>query len=462
MTTADSVSSNQNGKGKAFFERADEVAETGNWDYAIDLYLEGIKREPNNVARGHQKLREVALKRKLRGGKPAGMVEKLRHSGGKGAEGLANVEFLLAKAPGNLDLMKQFMTSARAMDLRETTGWIANIVLESQKNNPKAPRSILLLLVDTYSYVEDFGLALAACQMAMQQAPGDAQLVELYNHLSAQHTIKAGKYDQEAGDFTKSVKDMAKQQELIQKDSMVQAESYLEQQIRRAREEYQASPREMGKINAYVDAILKIEDAAHEQEAMNVLRRAHQDTGAYQFKMRVGEIRMRQEERKQRELVDSGQKEAAAEHARRKLALEIEEYTERAANYPTDLGVRYELGVRQLRVGNFDEAIGLLQKARQDPRRALQASNFLGLAFARKGWLPEAADTFQQALTGELTEDQTKSLRYNLGDVYEQMGKLAEADEQFSKVARTDFNYRDVRNRVDAIRKKIQAGKPQE
>ena len=42
------------GKGQAFFDRADQVAETGNWDFAIEMYLQGIEREPDNIERGHE------------------------------------------------------------------------------------------------------------------------------------------------------------------------------------------------------------------------------------------------------------------------------------------------------------------------------------------------------------------------------------------------------------------------
>ena len=35
------------GKGKAFFDRGDQVAETGNWDFAIEMYLQGIGRDPD-------------------------------------------------------------------------------------------------------------------------------------------------------------------------------------------------------------------------------------------------------------------------------------------------------------------------------------------------------------------------------------------------------------------------------
>ena len=71
------------GKGKAFFDRADQVAETGSWDFAIELYIQGIEREADNLERGHKPLREAALQRKMKGGKPAGFFEKGKYKAGK-------------------------------------------------------------------------------------------------------------------------------------------------------------------------------------------------------------------------------------------------------------------------------------------------------------------------------------------------------------------------------------------
>ena len=46
---------------EALLRTGDEVAETGNWDFAIQMYLEGIRRDPGNVKRGHGPLRDVSL-----------------------------------------------------------------------------------------------------------------------------------------------------------------------------------------------------------------------------------------------------------------------------------------------------------------------------------------------------------------------------------------------------------------
>ena len=64
MTDEDANAVAGNGKGDAFFDRADKVAATGNWDYAIELYVDGIRRDPGNMERGYKPLREVSMNRK--------------------------------------------------------------------------------------------------------------------------------------------------------------------------------------------------------------------------------------------------------------------------------------------------------------------------------------------------------------------------------------------------------------
>ena len=84
--------------------------------------------------------------------------------------------------------------------------------------------------------------------------------------------------------------------------------------------------------------------------------------------------------------------------------------------------------------------------------------NAIGQCFFYKEWYADAVDTFEQALEAvETSEDNTaKELRYNLGRAYEADGKLEEALQHFRKIAQIDFNYRDVRDRVNALRKKME------
>ena len=50
-------------KAGAFFERAGKVALTDNFDYAIDMYMEGLRRAPDVLEDGHVPLRKMALVR---------------------------------------------------------------------------------------------------------------------------------------------------------------------------------------------------------------------------------------------------------------------------------------------------------------------------------------------------------------------------------------------------------------
>ena len=106
------------GKGKAFFDRADQVVETGNWDYAIEMYLEGIRRERDNIERGHQPLRKVAMNRTAQGGKGPGLGDRMKHGRARDPlDKFINAEYLLAKEPGSIAYMERFMGVARALDL---------------------------------------------------------------------------------------------------------------------------------------------------------------------------------------------------------------------------------------------------------------------------------------------------------------------------------------------------------
>ena len=443
-----------------FFGRAEQVAETGNWDFAIQMYLDGIRRDPDNVERGHQPLREVAMKRAMMGGKGAGMMDRLKARPGKDAlEALLRAEAVMSKEPGNLEAMQTVLRSAQRLELTTTIPWICAIMLEGQKLAKRASKRTLVEIANAFAALELFGRALEAADMAEQLDGRDADLHKLVTALSTQHTMQKGKYGQE-GDFTKGVKDMDRQMELAQTDAMVKDKRYLEANVESSRSEYLQSPTVPGKINAYVEALLKFEDNARENQAVDVLSKAHEETGAYQFKLRIGDIRIRQMTRRFRELKEADRNVEATQQARQQLAFELEEYGERSVNYPTDLSIRYELGKRQYLAGRYDDAIASLQRAGNDPRRRLQAMLYLGRAFAKKDWLREAVKTYEDALDGDVPEQRTKELLYELGLVLERTEDLEKAEDIYSRLAQVDYQYKDVRDRIEGIRKRRQEADP--
>jgi len=458
MTNVESKPAPGSGKGKAFFDRGDEVADTGNWDFAIQMYLEGIRREPWNVQRGHQPLREVALKRKASGGKGAGLFEQIKRKGGKGPdEVLVNAEYLLSKDPGNVDHMVSVLKAMQRFDEApaEPIKWVCDILLKVMSQAKKPNRAICRMIAEAYKKVEAFAEAVQACDIALAAYPDDGQLGDMARNLSARDTIKQGKYDGDT-DFTASIRNIDEQMQLAQSDQMVQSQEVIDRQIETARSEYQADPTVAGKVDGLVDALLKVEDEGYENEAIDVLKKAHADGKAYRFKMRVDDIRVRQIRRRVNTLKKRGDKTGALAAMRELLAFELKMYAERAVNYPTDLSIKFELGRRQLVAGQIDDAIGSLQQARRDPKRRTVTLALLGNAFAKKGWHREAVDSYEIALQQEPTEDRAKDLHYSLATSLEATGEDEKALDHLSRVAQLDYNYRDVRERIEALRKKVQ------
>src|SRR5262249_54788660 len=77
---------------------------------------------------------------------------------------------------------------------------------------------------------------------------------------------------------------------------------------------------------------------------------------------------------------------------------ELEYFRQKADRFPTELGLRFEVGVRLLRAGQHDEAIQMLQASRSDPRFRWQSMLWLGHCFkARNNWRL-AQRNFEEAL----------------------------------------------------------------
>ncbi len=457
MTDNDTKPTGPTGKGDAFFDRADKVAATGNWDYAIELYLDGIRRDPGNMDRGYGPLREVSMNRKAQGGKGPGMMDKLKHRPSKvPEETLVNALFLLAKEPGSLEFIELVIKTTKQMELPKVTKWATDFLFESQKLAAKPSKRLLVAAAITYRDLKEYALAVEAATRARRVDPDDGELSDLLREVSARFTVQQGGYEEEGRDFTRAVKDMDYQMELSQQDAMVKDKGFLAKRVDKAHAEYLASPTVAGKINAYVDALLKFEDDQHEGQAIAALTEAHSQTGAYQFKVRIGDIRIRQMTRQARQAAQAGDKEAAKDIAREKLAFELAEYAERVVNYPTDLSIKYELGRRQFLAGKYDQAIVTLQTAQHDPRRRLRAMGYLGQSFFKQGMVREAIETYQRALVGETPEAYAKELGYLLGQALESAGDLTEAIDEYSKVTQLDYEYKDARHRLQALRKKLE------
>jgi len=455
---------------REFFRKGAEVAYTLNYEYAVELYLDGLSFWPDALEEGHKPLREVALRRQAAGGKKSGFTDSSRFrklSGKDPREALLKAEYLLSKDPTNLDHLADLVRAALDYECKATTFWMASLLFEFNRQRAKPSAQTYIFLRDVYARLEVYVRALQACQQALLLRPQDSALQDSLRDLAAQTTMQQGKYDSE-GDFRDSIRDKDVQKKLHDQDRLVRSQKGDDDLLADARRAYQAEPDQPGKINRLVDLLVQTEQEDQEDEAVALLEQAYERTKQFRHKQRAGAIRIKQlnrQTRMLRELLnqqpdDEDLAQQVQELTAQLQAAELDHYRACVHNYPTDLGLKYELGRRLMAAKRYDDAIPCFQEARNDPRHRIAAVNGMGQCFFHKEWYPDAIETFLQALeaVGAAEDAVSKDLRYNLGRAYEAAGNTDEALKCFRKIAQIDFNYRDARARVDALRKNQENG----
>jgi tetratricopeptide (TPR) repeat protein len=451
-------------KAQAFFDKARDVAETGNFDYAIDMYLQGLRHAPDALREGHLPLCELGLQRREKGGKKSSVMDKVKRLRGKTPlEQMLNAEYLFVKNPDHMPYAEAMLKAAVAGGYVKTAGWIANLIFQTTNASEKPSAQTYILLKDAYCALGQFDKAIAACQRASKLRPDDKGLADEFTDLSAELTMARGKYDGE-GDFRKSIKDRESQEKLHGQAGVVKTEDYRIKAVEDARKKMAQNPDLPANIFELADALSDLETEEAENNAIQLLENAYKNKSDFSFQRRAGLLRIKQLKRWIREAqakLESNPEDAQAKTKLDELstqldASELEHYRLCVKNYPTDLAAKYEYAVRLARDKQYNEAIPLFQEAQRDPRRKIAAMNQVGVCFSAKGWLDDAIDVFTQAMNAyELKEDATaKELRYNLARAYEERGDLQEALDVYRKIAQIDFAYKDVSARVDALRTK--------
>jgi tetratricopeptide (TPR) repeat protein len=178
---------------RAHFERARQAAEAGDFDRAIDAYLEGIRLAPDDVSGGHIELRVLALQRAERGGvRPTAEAVKQRlRAGGRPLDQMLNAEYLLAKDPEHLAYGEAVLKAAVAGGYGEVARWMADLMFLANNNASKPSVQLYVLLKDAYAAVGQLDRAAAACQRAIRLKPQDKTLLRDLKRLRAKLTSAA-------------------------------------------------------------------------------------------------------------------------------------------------------------------------------------------------------------------------------------------------------------------------------
>ena len=449
-------------RAKKLFEHAKTVAETGNHDYAIELYLQGLAEAPDNVPI-HAELRRISLTRKATGGKPLGTFKSMgiKTNGKDPKQNMLNAEKLLSYDPGNTSHMTSMVKAATAGEYAKTVPWIGQILSRINLEGKRDP-SIFVMLKDCYQQVEEYQLALDALQNAAALQPDNSDVQHELRELATRLAIKKGQY--EKGDFRESMRDAEGQRARLEEDADVRTVDAMQGQIARARETWETSGRDPSKLGKLVETLVKTGDLKYENEAIDLLEATYKATKSYRYRFQAEEIKLRQLTRTERNLKqqldenpdDADLKEMIEELAHDRVEGELKHYQQAMKAYPTDMKLKYEVGKRFFLLEQYDEAIPMLQQSQNDAKLREESGVLLGRSFLQAGYVPEAVETLRGRIESYTIEgdEKSKMMYYWFGRALEQNDELEEATKAYSQIAQWDFGYKDVQARIKELRAK--------
>ena len=198
------------------------------------------------------------------------------------------------------------------------------------------------------------------------------------------------------------------------------------------------------------DILLRVSQLPEAREAY--LKALALDEHDFTIVMKLGDIAMAEAKAKVDAAVAAGQDAGPAKKER--LQVEVAEYRRRVERQPTDMGHRYQLGMRLIQAGDIDAAAAEFQKTVGDPRVRKGSHRYLGFCFAKKNLLDLACQQYTSylSLTEDDQADEAKEVRFLRARVLEDAGKKEEALKDYERLVAIDLSYKDAAARLTALR----------
>lgn len=446
---------------RTLYTKAQEAAQRENTDYALALYAQVLEKEPA-FYEGRKALRAEQHKKSGAGG---GFFKKMMNSAGSSPQ-IAKAQLALRSNPANaMAIAEQVLNSdanssgahkiiveaAMALELPRTAFLSYEVLLRNSPND----KQLAIDFARVSSEAGDTRMAEKILSDMLRANPHDGELNQALKDLSARKTMDEGGYaalEGGKGSYRDILKNKKEAVLLEQEKRAVKDEDVNDRLIRDYETRLQSEPNNLKVVRSLAeiytekkqfDKALELYDRVKNSEMGNdpTLEQAIARTKVKQFDFQIEQINP-----------------FAPDHAAQveqlraqKLEFQIVECQKRVEKYPTDLSIRYEMGALYFQTGKITEAITEFQKARQNPNKKLAAMNYLAKCYAQKKMYDFAARALVEAIKEKLVlDEEKKEMMYNLGNVYESMGKKDEALEQYKLIYEVDSGYKDVAAKVEA------------
>ncbi len=449
-----------------------------NYPYAMFCLAMGMKLDPHNMA-AHESMYDAAIRHFNGGGKPAARDEVKKVQGPGPVDRFATAEFVWMHDLNNLSLAMDLLEASGIIGQLEFGKWLAPRVLAMMRKQQVKKKGQWVALKDHLARLECWNEAFAAAETALQIDPTDGQLANQIKELQAQQAIERGGFNNpnaaQSGGFRSNIKDAEKQRALEEQESLSGGGDVEERNLERAKRDFEENPMSPEAISKYAQLLKRKATAEAEEAAHAVYITGYERLGEYRFRMMAGDIRITQmrrrvqaaKERSDAQPTDLILKSELADLTKELREIEGKELRERVQKYPTDRGLKVDLGRIEYELGNYEDAMGNFQSAKEEGKYRVRATYMLGRCFAAMGWHSEAIQEFREALGSiDATSREVElDIRYELMLALIELAKAerspAEAKEAFdicSAIVRTNIGYRDIRDRrkeIEQLRKDL-------
>lgn len=459
-------------KARVFFDRAKTTHDTLNYAYAAQLWLNGLGQDPSSVE-GFEGFWQSIQSFAQEEGKKANGKEIAKGLAGQGAilkyqQALLNWGIKPENGPATLRAAE----ASASLGLTEITQILGRRAMAFASQDEKPKKDVYVKLLDIFEKASAFDLAVEAGQMAVNLDPANGGLATRVKAMLASSAIKRGNFEEtkgEAGGFRKNIRDAGKQADLEAEDAIVKTDDVKDRLVIAKKAQYEERSDDQPTIEAYGRSLLDRGKPQDELKAMLLYKKAYEATDQFRFRQKQGEVQLRIDRRMIRKLKAQVVANPESESAKKKLAdaeramleKQVEELKLQIENYPTNMGIKFELGKLLHATGDHNGAIGLFQKAEEDPQHRRAVLRYKAEAFLAIGWADEAIDTYRGAVEGISDEGSELSMELRYGLMCALQNKASkdrdvpaaeEADRIASQIAMKRFDYLDIVDRRKAIK----------
>ena len=449
---------------RVLFAKGNEAAQRENLDYAIALFNQVLEKEPG-LFECRKALREAQFRKAGDGG--SGFFKRMLNRAGSSpqeakakmamsknpAEAMAIAEQILNGDPNSSAAHHIIVEAAQALDLPHTGVLSLETLL---KNSPKDTGLAIQFADALAASGGDAGRGEQILSELLRARPGDGELSKALKNLSARKTMDKGGYSSlegGQGSYRDILKNKQEAVSLEQEKRVVKAEDVAERLIGEYEARLETEPKNLKLVRSLAELYTQKKQFDHALALYDRIRNSEMGNDP-SLERAIAETVVRRFDY-QAEQLDPAAPDYAEQSAKiqaEKVDYQITECQKRVEKYPTDLAIRFEMGVLYFQAGKFGEAIAEFQKAQSNPHKRLAAMSYLAQSFAKRKMFDLAARTLQNAIKEKLAfDDEKKDLVYNLGCVLESMGKKEEAVDQFKIIYEMDISYKDVAAKVDAF-----------